>query len=54
MKIRQDVKLSYAAAGKKSIWEYDAAAPAAEDYRALAEWVRADSKPADSELLRTP
>jgi chromosome partitioning protein len=30
--IRQDVKLSYAAASKRSIWEYDARTRAAEDY----------------------
>jgi chromosome partitioning protein len=38
--IRQDVKLSYAAAGKRSVWEYDATSPAAEDYSALVEWVK--------------
>jgi cellulose biosynthesis protein BcsQ len=33
--IRQDVKLSYAAASKRSIWEYDARTRAAEDYAKL-------------------
>jgi chromosome partitioning protein len=33
--IRQDVKLSYAAASKKSIWEYDPRTRAAEDYARL-------------------
>jgi len=33
--VRQDVKLSYAAASKKSIWEYDPRTRAAEDYARL-------------------
>jgi chromosome partitioning protein len=33
--IRQDVKLSYAAAAKRSIWEYDGRTRAAEDYSRL-------------------
>jgi chromosome partitioning protein len=37
--IRQDVKLSYAAASKRSIWEYDARTRAAEDYSRLVEYV---------------
>ena len=36
--IRQDVKLSYAAASKRSIWEYDARTRAAEDYSKLVEY----------------
>lgn len=54
--IRQDVKLGYAAASKKSIWEYDGRTRAAEDYSRLveffltqesdeAETVRATSRP---------
>lgn len=35
--VRQDVKLSYAAASKKSIWEYDPKCRAAEDYSRLVE-----------------
>jgi chromosome partitioning protein len=35
--IRQDVKLSYAAASKRSIWEYDARTRAAEDYSQVVE-----------------
>lgn len=35
--IRQDVKLSYAAASKRSIWEYDPRTRAAEDYTRLVE-----------------
>lgn len=35
MVVRQDVKLSYAAASKKSIWEYDSRTRAAEDYARL-------------------
>jgi chromosome partitioning protein len=37
--IRQDVKLSYAAASKRSIWEYDARTRAAEDYSKLVEYL---------------
>ena len=33
--IRQDVKLSYAAASKRSIWEYDPRTRASEDYQRL-------------------
>ena len=36
--IRQDVKLSYAAASKRSIWEYDAKTRAAEDYARLVDY----------------
>lgn len=36
--VRQDVKLSYAAASKKSIWEYDTRSRAAEDYTRLVEY----------------
>ncbi len=39
MAIRQDVKLSYAAASKRSIWEYDGRARAAEDYSRLVEYL---------------
>jgi len=38
MMIRQDVKLSYAAAAKKSIWEYDPKTRAAEDYQRLVDY----------------
>lgn len=37
--IRQDVKLSYAAASKRSIWEYDSRTRAAEDYAKLVEYL---------------
>jgi cellulose biosynthesis protein BcsQ len=37
--IRQDVKLSYAAASKRSIWEYDLRTRAAEDYSKLVEYL---------------
>lgn len=36
--IRQDVKLSYAAASKRSIWEYDARTRAAEDYSRMVDY----------------
>ena len=36
--IRQDVKLSYAAAAKKSIWEYDPRSRAAEDYGRMVDY----------------
>jgi len=36
--IRQDVKLSYAAASKRSIWEYDSRTRAAEDYGRLVDY----------------
>lgn len=36
--IRQDVKLSYAAASKRSIWEYDARTRAAEDYARMVDY----------------
>ena len=36
--IRQDVKLSYAAASKRSIWEYDARTRAAEDYARVVDY----------------
>lgn len=36
--VRQDVKLSYAAASKKSIWEYDPRTRAAEDYSRLVDY----------------
>jgi len=36
--IRQDVKLSYAAASKRSIWEYDARTRAAEDYGRMVDY----------------
>lgn len=36
--IRQDVKLSYAAASKKSIWEYEPRSRAAEDYSRLVDY----------------
>jgi chromosome partitioning protein len=36
--IRQDVKLSYAAASKRSIWEYDARSRAAEDYARVVDY----------------
>jgi chromosome partitioning protein len=36
--IRQDVKVSYSAASKKSIWEYDPRTRAAEDYSRLVEF----------------
>jgi chromosome partitioning protein len=36
--IRQDVKVSYAAASKRSIWEYDARTRAAEDYSKLVDY----------------
>ncbi len=42
--IRQDVKLSYAAASKKSIWEYDPRARAAEDYSRLVEFLLKQEK----------
>ena len=35
--VRQDVKVSYSAASRKSIWEYDARSRAAEDYSRLVE-----------------
>lgn len=37
--IRQDVKLSYAAASKRSIWEYDPRTRAADDYSKLVEYL---------------
>jgi chromosome partitioning protein len=37
--IRQDVKLSYAAASKRSIWEYDGRTRAAEDYSRLVDYL---------------
>jgi chromosome partitioning protein len=37
--IRQDVKLSYAAASKRSIWEYDARTRAAEDYSRIVDYL---------------
>lgn len=37
--IRQDVKLSYAAASKRSIWEYDPRSRAAEDYAKLVDYL---------------
>jgi chromosome partitioning protein len=40
--IRQDVKLGYAAASKKSIWEYDPKTRAAEDYSRLVEFFLKD------------
>jgi len=39
--IRQDVKLSYAAASKRSIWEYDPRTRAAEDYSKFVEYMLA-------------
>ncbi len=36
--VRQDVKLSYAAASKRSIWEYDGRTRAAEDYNRLVDY----------------
>jgi chromosome partitioning protein len=42
--IRQDVKVSYAAASKKSIWEYDAKTRAAEDYSKLVDYFLEDMK----------
>jgi chromosome partitioning protein len=36
--IRQDVKISYAAASKRSIWEYDPRTRAAEDYSRLVDY----------------
>ncbi len=36
--IRQDVKVSHAAASKRSIWEYDPRTRAAEDYGRLVEY----------------
>jgi len=36
--IRQDVKLSYAAASKRSIWEYDARTRAADDYTRMVDY----------------
>ena len=36
--IRQDVKVSYASASKKSIWEYDPRSRAAEDYTQLVDF----------------
>lgn len=36
--IRQDVKLSYAAASKRSIWEYDGRSRAAEDYTRMVDY----------------
>lgn len=36
--VRQDVKLSYAAAAKRSIWEYDPKTRAAEDYGRLVDF----------------
>lgn len=36
--IRQDVKLSYAAASKRSIWEYDPRTRAAEDYTRMVDY----------------
>jgi chromosome partitioning protein len=38
MTIRQDVKLSYAAASKRSIWEYDVRSRAAEDYARVVDY----------------
>src|ERR1043166_6608669 len=38
MVIRQDVKLSYAAASKRSIWEYDPRSRAAEDYARVVDY----------------
>ena len=37
--VRQDVKLSYAAAAKRSIWEYDGRTRAAEDYGRLVDYI---------------
>lgn len=37
--IRQDVKVSYSAASKKSIWEYDPRTRAAEDYSKLVDYI---------------
>ena len=37
--VRQDVKLSYAAASKRSIWEYDPRTRASEDYGRLVDYV---------------
>ena len=51
--IRQDVKLSYAAASKKSIWEYDPRTRAAEDYSRLVEFFvegRPNEVPQGSEI----
>jgi cellulose biosynthesis protein BcsQ len=39
--VRQDVKLSYAAASKRSIWEYDPRTRAAEDYSKLVDYLLA-------------
>jgi chromosome partitioning protein len=39
MSIRQDVKLSYAAASKRSIWEYDPRTRAADDYSRLVDYL---------------
>ena len=40
--VRQDVKVSYAAASKKSIWEYDPRSRAAEDYARLVDYFLKD------------
>jgi chromosome partitioning protein len=42
--VRQDVKVSYAAASKKSIWEYDAKTRAADDYSRLVDFFLEGSK----------
>jgi chromosome partitioning protein len=48
--IRQDVKLGYAAASKKSIWEYDPKTRAAEDYSRLVEYFLKDEADEREEL----
>jgi chromosome partitioning protein len=47
--IRQDVKLSYAAASKGSIWEYDPRTRAAEDYTRLVDYLLEITAHADQE-----
>jgi chromosome partitioning protein len=49
--IRQDVKVSYAAASKKSIWEYDPRCRAAEDYSSLVDYFQKEDI---HELEKTP
>lgn len=49
--IRQDVKLGYAAASKKSIWEYDGKTRAAEDYTRLVEYFLKDELDEGEELV---
>lgn len=49
--IRQDVRLGYAAASKKSIWEYDPKARAAEDYTVLVQWFAGEERNENREAV---